>query len=607
MALDVTPQGNIYICRTPLEADYENQLTFSSTSAQSTYFASTVVRSFDNSTYIRKDQGLKINCNVEDIRNCNYLYYRNTGFSNKTYYCFITDIQYISENSTYVAIETDVWQTWYFDMIWHPCLVEREHVIDDRIGVNTYPEGLELGPEYRIIRAQNIGPTDDYPCIVWGVTMINNDSDNGTLKAEYLSDDPFNVFNGTASGLYYIVQNYDASDSWDNPEGFVRAYDLAGLGDAIVTAFMIPQGFIEGEVESTGFQITGTNSKSGESYTQHNLYMMKGSFTAKKVANYDIERDYSFGTFGSTVIESKWQIHNNKLWCYPYQYLMISNNAGQTYNYHYEDFTSHLRVTTDPNGEGEVVNPSFTLWFAMTPGGSTKLVPRQDAANHCYKDYDAFREDYGEGDSALMDYGITGAKYPQISWSNDAYTNWLTQNGVNLDVAMQKTYMTNLTSTVNSGLSGLAANGIEGGILGVGTGIISSLGRTFNTAATNYAQVESAKMLPDQVGGNTNSGDVNWSMNQNVFTCYQMSIRGEYARIIDGFFDRFGYKVNALRVPQRTSRKNWNFIKTVEANVDGDIPQKDLNKIRRSLNNGITLWHNPSTMYDYTQDNSITG
>lgn len=597
MALDVAPQGNIYICRTPLEADYQNQLTFASASAQSSYFASTVVRSFDNSTYIRKDQGLKINCNAEDIRNCNYLYYRNTGFSNKTYYCFITDIQYLSENSTYVAIETDAWQTWYFDMNWHPCLVEREHVNDDRIGVNTYPEGLELGPEYRIIKTQNIGPTDNYPCIVWGVTMINNESDNGTLKAEYLSETPFNVYNGTASGLYYIVQNYDASSAWDNPEGFVRAYDLAGLGDAIVCAFMMPQGFLQGDVETTGFQITGTNSKSGESYTQHALFMMKSSFSAKKVADYTITRDYTFGTAGSTVFT---KVHNNKLWTYPYQFLLISNNAGQEAKYHYEDFTNHLRVSNT-----DIINPEFTLYSATTPGGSTKLVPRQDANNHCYKDYDAYNNDYGYGKSVYMDYGLTGAKYPLISWSNDAYTNWLTQNGVNLETNMDKTFVSSVANGANNVIAGALTGGGMGAFAGGITSIVSGTANLVNTALSNYAQVESAKMLPDTASGNLNSGDVNWSMNQNVFTCYQMSIKAEYAMIIDGYFDRFGYKVNRLKVPNRTGRRNWNFIKTIEANIDGNIPQKDLNTIRRSLNAGITLWHNPSTIYDYNQDNSI--
>lgn len=598
MALDVQPQGNIYICRTPLEADYENQLTFASQSAQQSYFASTVVKSFDNSTYIRKDRGLKVNCNADEIRNCNYLYYRNTGFSSKIYYCFITDIEYLSENSTYIEVTTDVWQTWYFDLKWNRCLVEREHVSDDRIGVNTFPEGLELGPDYRVIKSQNIGPTDDIPCIVWGVSMLNNTSDNGTLSTLGVNA-PFNVINGVASGLYYVVQNYNATEEWDSPEGFVRAYDLAGLGDAITTAFMVPQGFLTGEVMDEGFQITGTNTKTGESYTQHALYLMKGSFDAKKVANYEITRDYNFGTLGSTILSD---IHNNKLWCYPYQYLVVSNNAGQSAIYHYEDFTNHLRVS-----DSDVVNPTFTLYYAHTPGGSTKLVPQQ-ADNHCYKDYDASNSDYGYGDSVFMDYGITGAKFPQISWHNDAYTNWLTQNGVNLEVNTAQAVVSTISALGAGAISGAAAtpeSPFSGAMLGATNAAINGTSTIINTALRNYSQVESAKMLPDTTSGNINSGDVNWSMNQNVFTCRQMSIRAEYAHIIDEFFDRFGYKVNRLKVPEITSRTNWNYIKTIEANVDGDIPQKDLNTIRKTLNAGITFWHNPTTIYDYNQTNSI--
>ena len=67
----------------------------------------------------------------------------------------------------------------------------------------------------------------------------------------------------------------------------------------------------------------------------------------------------------------------------------------------------------------------------------------------------------------------------------------------------------------------------------------------------------------------------------------------------------FGYKVNVLKTPQFTSRRYWNFIKTIDCNVDGDIPQEDLNVIRNCFNTGITFWHDPSNMYNYNLDNTI--
>ena len=36
--MTITPQGQLYLCKTPLENDYKNQLTFSNETAQLTYF-----------------------------------------------------------------------------------------------------------------------------------------------------------------------------------------------------------------------------------------------------------------------------------------------------------------------------------------------------------------------------------------------------------------------------------------------------------------------------------------------------------------------------------------------------------------------------------------
>ena len=38
-------------------------------------------------------------------------------------------------------------------------------------------------------------------------------------------------------------------------------------------------------------------------------------------------------------------------------------------------------------------------------------------------------------------------------------------------------------------------------------------------------------------------------------------------------------------------------------NLLGDIPQDDMALIRSYFDNGITLWHNPQTFLDYSQNN----
>ena len=63
---------------------------------------------------------------------------------------------------------------------------------------------------------------------------------------------------------------------------------------------------------------------------------------------------------------------------------------------------------------------------------------------------------------------------------------------------------------------------------------------------------------------------------------------------------------NRLKLPNITGRENWNYVKTVSCNFSGnDIPQTDLQTIRNMFDNGVTLWHNPSTIYNYNNSNNI--
>lgn len=84
-----------------------------------------------------------------------------------------------------------------------------------------------------------------------------------------------------------------------------------------------------------------------------------------------------------------------------------------------------------------------------------------------------------------------------------------------------------------------------------------------------------------------------------------MSIKKEYLKIIDDYFSMFGYKVNETKIPNLTGRRNWNYVKTIDINIEANIPQADLTEIKEEFNSGITIWHNTSTFLDYSQNNDI--
>ena len=94
-------------------------------------------------------------------------------------------------------------------------------------------------------------------------------------------------------------------------------------------------------------------------------------------------------------------------------------------------------------------------------------------------------------------------------------------------------------------------------------------------------------------------------LGMNRLHAYRMGITSEYAKIIDDYFSAYGYKVNTIKVPNITGRTNWNYVKTIECNIHGFIPQKDCIEIKNMFNAGVTFWHDPSHFLDYSQSNTI--
>ena len=248
---------------------------------------------------------------------------------------------------------------------------------------------------------------------------------------------------------------------------------------------------------------------------------------------------------------------NSKLFVYPFSYVYVSNNTGIDTTFRYEDFTS--------------ATPRFYMSGSLGQGCTTRLCPIN------YKSYTANAE--------VFEYGIAGAKYPICAWTSDYYTNWVTQNAVNNGLS------------IASGALSAGVSASYGNYVGAASSLLSSVG---NVMEGHYR----ASVIPDQARGNTNQSDIliGW---QRYFTVDCMSIRAEMARSIDEYFSMFGYKVNRVKVPNIYGRRNWNYVKTIGCYIDADIPQTDLEQIKEMFNRGITLWHNPATFVDYSQNNDI--
>lgn len=537
----ITPQGMIYLCKCPLENDYKNQLTFANAEAQATYFNSIIYKTCSDYTYVKKDNTINVGYNIDEIINCNYLFYQNVGFTNKIYYCFITNMQYVNENCTRITFETDCFQTYQFDLTYNTCFVEREHVNNDTPGLHTIPENLETG-DYIIdnkIKKAGYGKNDiNYILATTIYPLITLGADNKYHIAGGRATS-CNIYNNNLSGLEYFWYT-NSTDGINQLKHVIEAFANDGMSEAIYMLFVCPTECFEKVIEEANIGYWGSVKQSNTSY------------------NTAWEDLYTDPIYKATSLNG-YTPRNKKLLCWPYCYILMNNGNGGNAVYQYELF----RNTDD--------YIYFVIDHAICPSASIFLRPLN------YKNND---NTYN-----VMD-GLPLGKFPVCSWNVDAYTNWLTQNSANITF--------NYLSQAFNVASNVASKNVVGGV-----------GSTLNLVGDVMSLINKRDTMTPQANGNLNSGDVIFSMEETTFTCYQMSIKEEIARCIDSYFDMFGYKVNSVKIPNITGRTNWNYVKTIDCNVEADIPDIDLAIIRQMFNNGVTLWHNPSTIYNYNNSNTI--
>lgn len=536
----ITPNTDLYLLKVPLEIDEVNQLTFANKQAQYNYFYSLPKLTVDEYTYQRKDGTIRFSANFDDIVNYNYVMYRNTEYSDKWFYAYITDIQYLNDSVTAVSIKTDVWQTWQFDLTFKPVFVEREHVNDDTFGLHTIPENLETGEFVRSLTGGQCSYGGKFWLAFQVTELISNMDDAGTGTHR--------LYNGIYNGLYTVlVDNYTTADL------LVSAYDDAGKHDAIIACFYIPKNTVASYVTNSGCILHGSTCT---------IYFPNASTSASTIDSISVNKPNNIDGYTPK---------NNKLFTGEFCYMLASNNAGSDAIYRFEDFRD---ITTGR----PLSSATFLVRSVLAQGGSTRLIPNNEyKAPAGVPSYTSF--------NSVAKYGITGGKLPICSWNSDYYTNWLTQNAVNIGV-----------NAVETGLS-VASNLATGNIMGTANSLISGVGQLLNKSYQ-------ASLVPNQAKGNTNCGDINFSEGLHL-TITTMTIRAEFARMIDDFLSMFGYKVNRVKIPNITGRRNWNFVKTQGCYIEADIPQADLNEIKALFDKGITLWHNPATFADYSQNNDI--
>lgn len=537
-----------------LDKSYTNILNYSESSMVSLVQNKAIATRTDCS-FIRPD-GNEIILDVPygTAIQADYLAFQNPDYNNKWFFAFVDEVKYESNGTTRITFTIDECSTW-FDY-WHvqSCFVVREHANDDTIGNNLLPENLELG-EYK---ANGTGSKTEV-----GFGGVNH----YLLLTSYYPDGT-TVIGSNVDGIP-IAGGLIGFMSWQQMANAIQTISGAGHMEGITGAFILPDDLSRIEATAnTYWKINGT--------LDDNLWWEWKGSTSPYFIRSTIARPSTIDGYTPK---------NKKLLTAPFQFLLLTNHNGTATSLNYEYFNNPASCVIEAKG-------------TICIGGSAMVYP---------ENYKGIEKNYNEA--------ISQGKFPTLSWSGDAYTNWLTQNAVNIglgvvgDVIGLATGMQNTAQSNEMGAVKAASQGMAGHFTPE-----SQAGNLINfgmSIAGTVANIYQHSICPQTVRGNTNCGDVLTADRSNSVYAIKMSIRAEFARIIDDYFSRKGYATNRIKVPNQTGRTYWNYVQIANEECIGysnqtiSVPPKSMDIINNVYRKGVTIWHSHDNIGDYSLNNTI--
>lgn len=239
---------------------------------------------------------------------------------------------------------------------------------------------------------------------------------------------------------------------------------------------------------------------------------------------------------------------------YPYNFLYVHNSSGLSAIYKYELFENDVEV-------------EFQLSCAM--GCNPEIVMCPVNYNHSLVN---------------IDEKISMSDFPQVGYSTDSYKAWVAQQS-------------GTAALINVGASAVGA------AAGMATGNAFATTMGAMGVASSINSVVQGLVKPEQAKGTLSSNTL-VGTKQKDFYLINKQITEDYAKIIDNYFDMYGYATYRVKVPNIGTRPHWNYVKTKDCVAVGNCPSDDLKAVCSIYDKGITFWKNPNEVGRYNLLNS---
>ena len=542
-----TPTTALRLLSTPLESDYKNTLWFPDRTTQTNYFLGKTVKTYENFQYIKKNNTIVVEGEVDLLYNCNYVMYQNNNFTNKWFYAFINKIEWASNSSVRLYVSTDVIQTWFFDITYYQSYVDRCHSDTDVAGDNIVPEDFSGGGDggYYQVGSQDMTPN---MLAIFSTTY----TDGSSLGSEKI--------NGIFSGSGYLTSPINISSGVATVNTWLGTMVRNGLANAVSRIQQYP-----GNHDSTvsfakhPSHIDCVGNTGNTSYTPVNKKLLSGAFLTAYVSLYGQEMSFNpeFITASNIVIK-----------------IVVDQTTGT--------------VGAIVNNYSNANNTAMTV---------TAVIPESTWA------YNQYKNDYNLHSASNAIYVRRSKQSQIINYGNhladaaastlDAAVNLTSMVDVpNIIVDPVKTVLGGASKTITSAASGLT-----------NAAYAYQYSRGFDEITQDLTAISESYNAP-AVGG-VASSNIFLAAGKTALS-YGFKVPPlDIVKRIDKYLTIYGYKQSEYRTINLHARASWTYIKTNGLNATGNFPDDDMNIIKRIFDNGVFFWVYNKTFGNFDQSNSI--
>lgn len=537
MAIPATsPSTNVTFYKgCTLNKDYQHVFYYADQAAQDGYFNTLTSKTYNTILYQNlSDNTLRVGIPIKDLLGYNYFTFinDNSSYERKKFYCFIDNMTSINNNTTEVRYTVDVFNTFAFDYYTQECYIKRQHAVNDNLYKHIEPEPITDG----VYTTNKQWLYDDNSQALsmsqMGAILIVNEDPNLNYKPAPLKPH----LAGKSGELIHECALIWAANSSD-----LNAAAISGL------PLILHNFIVDGHSENIlacymcpNWIINGLNPNPSGPYQS-----LINTVYATRTLSFSINHNTLDG----------YTPHNKKLFTYPYRYFNVlsTDGTGEVLKYELNNNTNLIMLEQFGVAVGQ-------------NGVNVVTVPL----------------DYA-GVSENWNHNLSWNYNEQILVSRDNVADWWRSNGDAVALSAM--------SSILSSASGLIAQSGSGSQSTAFLGAFMSANNIATGVATQVARMEDA---PTKSFGNCNTSAGKAGSFLGVF-CYDICYRKKDLERIDAFFDRYGYAVDALGVPNQYCRENFTYIQTAGSNVKSKgtnyLNAEFINQINSAFDRGITFWY----------------